>query len=251
MLSVKYSVISGSKFNPFGNASKIRARYSPAKSVVVTGGRKFGITIARAKQLLEENGPSILQSNSEKTVPVAVVETIPANQQSTTVTTPVVEAPIEEVKKEQRIQIVSKKTFVEYPRDVLNRYNTEGNFYFDESDGKVKSEIYETENAIPRLYKFEKDIDTLYLSLDEVEIELDKKQISVKLPSEKVPGDLADWLIRMGYQKKFVRGDTGLELRIEGIEPNRLQDVQYRIREVGLEPIVIERVLEEVEDKWK
>ncbi len=207
------------------------------------------ITIARAKQLLEENGPSILQSSSEKTVPVAVVETIPANQQSTTVTTPVVEAPIEEVKKEQRIQIVSKKTFVEYPRDVLNRYNTEGNFYFDESDGKVKSEIYETENAIPRLYKFEKDIDTVYLSLDEVEIELDKKQISVKLPSEKVPGDLADWLIRMGYQKKFVRGDTGLELRIEGIEPNRLQDVQYRIREVGLEPIVIERVLEEVEDK--
>lgn len=207
------------------------------------------ITIARAKELLAENEPSILQSNSEKSVPVAVVETIPANQQATTVTTPVVEAPIEEVKKEQRIQIVSKKTFVEYPRDVLNRYNTEGNFYFDESDGKVKSEIYETENAIPRLYKFEKDIDTVYLSLDEVEIELDKKQISVKLPSDKVPGDLADWLIRMGYQKKFVRGDTGLELRIEGIEPNRLQDVQYRIREVGLEPIVIERELEEVEDK--
>lgn len=207
------------------------------------------VTIARAKQLLDENGPAILQSNIEKAGPLEIVETIPVNQQGTTVTTTVVEAPIAETKQEQRIQIVTKKTFVEYPRDILNRYNTEGNFYFDESDGKVKSEIYETENEIPRLYKFEKDIDTLYLSLDEVESELEKIQISVKLSSEKVPGDLADWLLRMGYQKTFVRVNNELELRIDGIEPNRLQDVQYRIREVGLEPILIERVQEEVEDK--
>ena len=81
--------------------------------------------------------------------------------------------------KKQKIQIVTKKTFEEYPRDVLNRYNTEGNFYFDESDGKVKSEIYSNKKELPRLYKFENDVDTVYLSEAEVQSELDKTHILV------------------------------------------------------------------------
>ena len=129
----------------------------------------------------------------------------------------------------------------------MNRYNTEGNFYYDESDGKVKSEIYSNKRELPRLFKFEKDIDTVYLSIEDVQNERDKNHIFVKLSDDKVPGDLADWLLRMGYQKKFIRTDEGLELHIEGIEPNGLQDVQYRIREVGLEPVLVE-LEEEIED---
>jgi hypothetical protein len=198
------------------------------------------LTVGKARRLLEELGPSILQSNREKTTPVDVVE-VPENVQRTdSVTTSVVEAPLDLEEDRQKIQIVTKKTFEEFPRDVLNRYNTEGNFYFDESDGKVKSEIYTSKKDLPRLFKFEKDIDTLYLSDEDVQTELDKRHILVKLSEDKVPGDLADWLLRMGYQKKFVKTTEGLELHIEGIEPNKLQDVQYHIREVGLEPIPLE-----------
>lgn len=198
------------------------------------------LTVGKARRLLEELGPSILQSNREKTTPVEVVE-VPDNVRRTdSVTTSVVEAPLDLEEDRQKIQIVTKKTFEEFPRDVLNRYNTEGNFYFDESDGKVKSEIYTSKKDLPRLFKFEKDIDTLYLSDEDVQTELDKRHILVKLSDDKVPGDLADWLLRMGYQKKFVKTNEGLELHIEGIEPNKLQDVQYHIREVGLEPIPLE-----------
>lgn len=204
------------------------------------------LTVARARILLEKNGPSILQSNIEKTQPIEVVE-IPENAQRTdSVTTQVVETTITSIRKDTRkIQIVTKRTFEEYPRDVLNRYNTEGNFYFDEEDGKVKSEIYSEKRELPRLFKFEKDIDTLYLSENDVQSELDKIHVLVKLSNDKVPGDLADWLLRMGYQKKFIRTKDGLELHIEGIEPNRLQDVQYRIREVGMDPVIVEPINKE------
>ncbi|MDG1331017.1 MAG: hypothetical protein P8P74_01710 [Crocinitomicaceae bacterium] len=198
------------------------------------------MTVARARILLDREGPSILQSNIEKTTPVEVVE-VPDNVQRTdSVTTEVVETTIATEEPEQKVQIVTQKTFEDYPRDVLNRYNTEGNFYFDESDGKVKSEIYSSKRELPRLYKFENDIDTVYLSEAEVQSELDKRHILVKLADDKVPGDLADWLLRMGYQKKFIRVNGELELHIQGIEPNAIQDVQYRIREVGLEPVFVE-----------
>lgn len=174
---------------------------------------------------------------------------IPENAQRTdSVSTEVVETTITIKRDARKVQIVTKKTFDEYPRDVLNRYNTEGNFYYDENDRKVKSEIYSSQFDLPRLYKFEKDIDTVYLSEEDVQNEVDKKHILVKISNDKVPGDLADWLLRMGYQKKFERTKEGLELHIEGIEPNRLQDVQYRIREVGLEPILVEPTYEEIED---
>lgn len=206
------------------------------------------VTVAKARMLLEENGPSILQSTIEKTQPLEVVK-IPENAQRTdSVSTEVVETTITIKRDARKVQIVTKKTFDEYPRDVLNRYNTEGNFYYDENDRKVKSEIYSSQFDLPRLYKFEKDIDTVYLSEEDVQNEVDKKHILVKISDDKVPGDLADWLLRMGYQKKFERTKEGLELHIEGIEPNRLQDVQYRIREVGLEPILVEPTYEEIED---
>src|ERR1035437_3355857 len=47
MLSVRYKVISGSKRAPAGRAARIRSRYALACAVVVTGGLRFGITIAR------------------------------------------------------------------------------------------------------------------------------------------------------------------------------------------------------------
>ncbi|MFK7787483.1 MAG: hypothetical protein AB8B56_20330, partial [Crocinitomicaceae bacterium] len=198
------------------------------------------MTVARARILLEREGPSILQSNIEKTEPIEVVEIPENNQRTDSVSTQVIETTLDVERDERKVQIVTKKTFEEYPRDILNRYNTEGNFYYDENDQRVKSEIYDSKRELPRLYKFEKDIDTVYLSVEDVQNELDKKHIFVALADDKVPGDLADWLLRMGYQKKFTRTSEGLELHIEGIEPNELQDVQYRIREVGLEPVLVE-----------
>jgi hypothetical protein len=46
--SVRYMAMRGSKGgDPAGRAAKMRARYSNASAAVVTGGRKFGMTMAR------------------------------------------------------------------------------------------------------------------------------------------------------------------------------------------------------------
>ena len=66
VLSVKYKVINGSKFKPTGRALKIRARYSLANAVVVIGGRKFGITIARANCLAVSGNTALSAAPSLK-----------------------------------------------------------------------------------------------------------------------------------------------------------------------------------------
>src|SRR5688572_2743815 len=47
-VSVRYSVISGSKREPAGSAARMRSRYAAAMATVVTGGFRFGMMIARA-----------------------------------------------------------------------------------------------------------------------------------------------------------------------------------------------------------
>ena len=90
------------------------------------------ISVGKARRLLTENGPSILESTIREETPV--VDTIqevdttaavaPIDPVRTdTVTTNVVEVPVntDTWEGDRLVQIVTKKEFEEYPRDVLNR----------------------------------------------------------------------------------------------------------------------------------
>lgn len=206
------------------------------------------ISVGRARRLLSEKGPSILQSNIEKETPLETYEVPKDVVRTDTVTTQVVEIPVEETseKPKQRVQVVTKRQFEEFPRDVLNRYNTEGNFYYDAQDKRVKSLIYEDEDYLPRLYKFKRDIDTVYISQEEFEALKEFETILVRIEGESVPGDLMDWLLRLNYRKEFSLTRDGTELRIYQVEPNSKEMVQRNIRAFGLEP-VIEKEIEEDE----
>ena len=203
------------------------------------------ITLSEARRLLEENGESILQSEIEKIVEEPVVET-PVNVIRTDTVSTINITPVAEEVGDQHIQIVTKKQFDEFPRDVLNRYNAEGNFFFDGKDGRVKSIVYHNEDDLPRLWNFKDDIDTVYLSADE--LALDTTQIlEVKLTDSVLPGDFIDWLMRFNYRKEFVNSVEGRALRIFGVEPNEVQKVQGIIRKFALEAIVVEEMEYELE----
>lgn len=226
-----------------------KALISGVKGAFVTAYYKGErITLAEARKLLEKNGRSILQSEierqekeKEQEKPETPVVNPPIVKRTDTVATNNSSRPVEvkTVVEEQRIQIVTKKQFDEFPRDVLNRYNAEGSFFYDEKDQRVKSVIYKSVDDLPRLWNFRDDIDTVYLSLDGAETD-SLTILEVDVTTIPVPGDFMDWLMRFNYRREFVREKEQLHLRIYGIEPNKVSEVQGNVRKFGLESTVVE-----------
>ena len=201
------------------------------------------ISIGSARRILQEKGPGILYSNKakQKTIEPAPLNIIRVDS----VEANVVEVPTYYIDvRKPRVQVVSKRTFDEYPRDILNRYNTEGNFYYDPADKHVKSTIYLNEDRLPRLYKFKQDIDTVYLTDAEYQKLASKESLLVKIEGEKVPGDLMDWYIRLNCRKDIVKENNEVHITLYEIEPNKLEEVQRNIREFGLEPEILDISLE-------
>ena len=208
------------------------------------------ISITKARELLASNGPEILESN-RKTEPEKPIETPDNVVRTDSVSANTVEIPVKiEPTKRPRVQVVTKKQFDDYPRDVLNRYNTEGNFYYDVNDRRVKSIIYENEDRLPRLSNFKKDIDTIFISEADYQLSLDKKVIQVRVADSVVPGDFMDWLIRLAYLKEISLDREGTLITIRGIEPNKVVEVQNNIRIFNLVPEIKDEIeLEGIEEK--
>ena len=146
-----------------------------------------------------------------------------------------------------RIQIVTKKQFEEFPRDVLNRYNAEGAFFYDEKDKYVKSIIYDDPDDLPRLWNFKNDIDTVYIPLSATQ-DFESKIISVNIEGGIIPGDLMDWLLRFGNYREISETDNGLRLMLFGIAKEDLDEISEQIRTFALEPIVVEETEFELEE---
>lgn len=188
------------------------------------------ISIGNARRLLLEYGNSVLQSKMD--IEPDVVETPVVRNDS--VRRDVIEiTPMEEW--EKRVQIVTEKTFEEFPRDVLNRYNAEGSFYYDEKDKRVKSTIYENEDYLPNLFNFKDDVDTLYL--DEGMLEDQKMETIYFVFSDSlVPGAFMDWMLRCNFRRSINRTYRGTEVRIFGVAEEQMQAMIERIRLFGVEP---------------
>jgi hypothetical protein len=188
------------------------------------------ISIGNARRLLLEYGNDILQSRKKNEPELAETPLV----RSDSVRRDVIEiTPMEEW--EKRVQIVTEKTFDEFPRDVLNRYNAQGSFYYDEKDQRVKSTIYKNEDYLPNLFNFEDDIDTVYL--DEGLLDDQKSEVVYFVfPDSLVPGAFMDWMLRCNYRREINRTFRGTEVRIFGVEEDRMDAIFERIRLFGVEP---------------
>jgi hypothetical protein len=109
------------------------------------------IPLGDALKLREEKGqgvlePKVLKTGNDLTTVVDLL-VIPTDiKPISTGYTPLIEA-----KQKEYLQIVTKKQFTEFPTDVLNRYNSHGSFYFDESDRRVKSVIAFSDEDLPQV----------------------------------------------------------------------------------------------------
>ncbi len=196
------------------------------------------IPIADALKLLEDQGNGVLELNQLKATPVAetpkeVVGVTPA------VTT---EEVIEEttVVEFNRYQIVTKKTFDEFPREVLNRYNTHGSFYYDETDKTVKSTVASSKDELPDVYTFRNDVDTL-ITLDEG----DEPGVTViaTFASTSLPGDFTDWLLHYNFRREMKQEEGMIELRISRVSDEKLPELENKLNEFAI-PFKEERIQE-------
>jgi hypothetical protein len=194
------------------------------------------VSIGNARRILLEYGNSVLQSR--KDIIPDVIETNTVRTDS--VRRDVIEIlPMEEW--EKRVQIVTEKTFDEFPRDVLNRYNAEGSFYFDEKDKRVKSTIYDNEEYLPNLFNFKDDIDTVYLD-EGLLLDQRTETIYFVFTDSLVPGDFMDWMLRNSYRREINRSVRGTEVRIFGVGEAEMDTIIERIRLFGVEP---DKILDE------
>jgi hypothetical protein len=204
------------------------------------------ISIGNARRLLNENGKSILQSEMIKEKPVDRVLTPSDVVRMDSVTNSVTQitAPMELW--EHRVQIVTKKTFDEFPRDVLNRYNAEGSFYYDVKDKRVKSVIYKNADYLPRIWNFRDDVDTVYLPVGQL---ADTKQeiIGFVFKDSIIPGDFMDWMLRCNYRREIVKTLKGTEVMIFGVGEDDLNSMLERIKLFGIDPKVIIETEDELE----
>ena len=211
------------------------------------------ISLSKANKLLLELGTAILQSELEKENEVEeeiIVEesSVISTARTDTVTLQNIQSNKENERENMhRIQIVTKKQFEEFPRDVLNRYNAEGAFFYDEKDKYVKSIIYDDPDDLPRLWNFKNDIDTVYIPLSATQ-DFESKIISVNIEGGIIPGDLMDWLLRFGNYREISETDNGLRFMLFGIAKEDLDEISEQIRTFALEPIVVEETEFELEE---
>jgi hypothetical protein len=196
------------------------------------------IAIDEALKLLKEQGNVILELNQSEDIQVVEIqeEIVGVTPAATT------EEVIEEttVKTVNRYQIVSKKTFDEFPRDVLNRYNAHGSFYYDEIDKTVKSTVANSLDELPDVYTFRNDVDTLK-TLDEE----DESGVTViaTFTSISLPGDFTDWLLRYNFRREMKQSEGIIELRISRVSDDKLIELENKLNEFAI-PFQEERVQE-------
>jgi hypothetical protein len=126
---------------------------------------------------------------------------------------------------------VTKKTFNEYPVDVLNRYNAQGSFYFDETDKRVKSVIYPNEDALPQVSYFKEDIDTMRVLRSELNTGL---TVAIDIASASFDGEFTDWVLRQNYRRELVQTEEKQVLRLCNIPEDRLLVITEYLTRIGI-----------------
>jgi hypothetical protein len=174
------------------------------------------ISLDEAKKLLSQLGNTILEkseTNSNKIIAPEKIQQIAKETQRT-----LTQQAKNEDKTTMRLQLISKETYENFPKDVLSKYNESGQFFFDETDKKVKSIIYKNMDFMPQIYTFRKDIDTVFIIKNDTLTPAGTLEIKANYPNKQLSGEVGDWLIRLGYQREIFFENNKVQIRIFGIK---------------------------------
>jgi hypothetical protein len=191
------------------------------------------ISLTEAHKLLEQQGSGILEKLTAADTKVASQPEIersiadPALRDTSIV--------FDNAAKVQ-LQLVSKKTYDTYPRDIVRRFNDKGFFYYDESDRHVKSIIYADADHLPQIYYFRNELDTVIVSPEIPGDTTISSVIHAFYPQPVFDGAAGDWLMRLSYQRHLYAQEGKIILEITGIadEATR-QELVDKLRGLGFE----------------
>ncbi|MCT4559997.1 MAG: hypothetical protein N4A41_01350 [Crocinitomicaceae bacterium] len=221
--------------------------YTDAFIVVYNEGER--LSLVAAQELLKENGPSILEKKTEYNP----VDTTFKNYDNIVVQNDSYQERNETEKDHtddvqsnvaNRVQIVSKKEYDEFPREILNRFNSHAPFYYDANDKKIKSPVYRSVQQIPQIYFLRNEIDTVFMRVDEVaksmETENSNRNLVIELSGKVIEGDLANTLLHMNYRKEYYRKENGIvEIELADIPADKVEQTVQELEGFGLTGKVI------------
>lgn len=174
------------------------------------------ISLQEAKKLLTEQGEAILFK--EQDLP-KVLETPVSDQVAKDYAkeNPVIEKPVL-----NQYALVSEERYPEYPRKIMNQLRVQGDFYFDQTDSRIKTQANE---ELPRLVNNTILFDTLVQTPVKASEsnELNRKLVVGIWDFKEIPGSWANWLLRvtLPYEVKTDSSTIELSMNVNGEEQRK------------------------------
>ncbi|MGV3612311.1 MAG: hypothetical protein ACO1N0_15235 [Fluviicola sp.] len=174
------------------------------------------ISLQEAKKLLTEQGEAILFKEQE----LPKVKETPVSDQVAkdyAKENPVIEKPVL-----NHYSLISEESYSEYPRKVMNQLRVEGDFYFDQTDLRIKTQ---PGTELPRLVNTTVAFDTLVqVPQKQTELNEPNKNIVVGVwDFKEIPGSWANWLLRLTlpYEIKTSPSTIEISMNVSGEEQRR------------------------------
>lgn len=163
------------------------------------------ISLQEAKNLLAEQGEVILFKEQE----LPKLQEAPVSDQVAkdyAKENPVIEKPVS-----NRYGLISQEAFSEYPRKIMNQLRVQGDFYFDQTDMRIKTQASE---ALPRLVNTAVLFDTLVQApaVQPDQNELNRKLVVGVWDFNEIPGSWANWLLRVTLPYEVKTGPSTIEI---------------------------------------
>lgn len=174
------------------------------------------ISLQEAKKLLTEQGEAVLFKEAD----LPKIQETPVSEQVAkdyAKENPVIEKPVR-----NQYALISQESYSEYPRKLMNQLRVQGDFYFDQTDMRIKTQADE---ALPRLVNSTVLFDTLVqIPAEQSELNEPNGKLVVGVwDFKEIPGSWANWLLRLTlpYEIKASSSTIEISMYVNGEEERK------------------------------
>ncbi|AEA45147.1 PD40 domain-containing protein [Fluviicola taffensis] len=174
------------------------------------------ISLQEAKKLLADQGEAVLFKEQE----LPKVEETPVSDQVVkdyAKANPLIEKPVF-----NQYALVSQESYSEYPRKIMNQLRIQGDFYFDQTDLRIKTQL---EEALPKLVNSTILFDTIVQKpLISADINEPNRTLVVGIwDFKEISGSWANWLLRLTlpYEVKTSSSIIEISMNVSGEEERK------------------------------
>jgi hypothetical protein len=190
------------------------------------------ISLAEAERILIEKGKVVSETeNLTKTNSLDVTEAKKYTEENPIVTT-----------EKKTYQLISKETYAEYPRDLINRYNNAGSFYYDFSDNRIKSVVYTNEYRVPTNEMFENKMDTI-IRIQGVDVyEPNTKKVVAEWGTFELPGELGNQLLHLSLPYSVDLTDLGCVIVFESVHEFKVDALVEELKKMSARTVEVKEM---------